>query len=502
MVEQASSLVVTSKTLPISFKLIFEVLSNLFEGHASLILSSIKKIVVIKEDSPYFSTMGITKEGTLFISQTFWDTHMQDSDALATVLMHELMHVIGGDVVTGFKTKEEDPDYELRNQADLIAMDSRINAYICANRKEINPSVFFKSFYNAEAIENDFLTKLLRPDSIFDHSSDQRKLKKFYDTFYETSEFCNHQDLSNFVFEILKQRQKDSPQQKQKLILLGSHGEDGKELSDVDLENCQVEVIEENSDSEDSAADRDQLDEDIKEAILEQVSSELGYSKESGYSSHAAQSILDMSGRISQKLSLVKFKNMLSDSVFSNVKAQARKRVAKYSYSPLLPNNPSSMDLILMSAGIPPLLWRSKKYTTVYDKQLLPIYLDVSGSTYSYLPDIIKMIVNASKEIDSVWGFSNKIAKHTIDQLKEGKINSTGGTDFNCIIEHAIENNFKHIVVITDGYAGVPRRFVSNIDQKVPEISTVATVIFGGGTVNSYFSQAYQKTYDLQEVIN
>ncbi|NDH70387.1 MAG: hypothetical protein EBY54_03285, partial [Proteobacteria bacterium] len=104
MVEQASGLVVTSKTLPISFKLIFEVLSNLFEGHASLILSSIKKIVVIKEDSPYFSTMGITKEGTLFISQTFWDTHMQDSNALATVLMHELMHVIGGDVVTGFKT--------------------------------------------------------------------------------------------------------------------------------------------------------------------------------------------------------------------------------------------------------------------------------------------------------------------------------------------------------------------------------------------------------------
>ena len=193
---------------------------------------------------------------------------------------------------------------------------------------------------------------------------------------------------------------------------------------------------------------------------------------------------------------------MLSDSVFSNVKAQARKKVAKYSYSPLLPNKPSSMDLILMSAGIPPLLWRSKKYATVYDKQLLPIYLDVSGSTYAYLPDIIKMIVNASKEIDSVWGFSNRIAKHTIDQLKEGKINSTGGTDFNCIIEHAIENNFKHIVVITDGYASIPRRFVSEIDQKVPEISTVATVIFGGGTMHSYFSQAYQKTYDLQEVIN
>ena len=76
-------------------------------------------------------------------------------------------------------------------------MDSRINAYICANKKEINPSAFFKSFYNAEAIENDFLTKLLRPDSIFDHSADQRKLKKFYDTFYGTSEFCNHQDLSN-----------------------------------------------------------------------------------------------------------------------------------------------------------------------------------------------------------------------------------------------------------------------------------------------------------------
>ena len=501
MVEQTSGLVVNPKTLPISFKLVFEVLSNLFEGHASLILSSIKRIVVVKEDSPYFSTMGITKEGTLYISQTFWDNHMQDSDALATVLMHELMHVIGGDVMT-FKTKEDDPDYELRNQADLIAMDSRINAYICANKKEINPSKFFKSFYNSEAIEKDFLTKLLRPDSVFDYSKEQQKLKEFYNTFYGTDEFCNHKDLSDFVFEILKKRQKDSPQEKHKVILLGSHGEDGEELSDADLEGCKVEVVEENSDSGSAPGDKDQTDEDIKEAILEQVSAELGYSKEAGYSPHAAQSILDMSGRISAKLSLVKFKNMLSDSVFANVKAQARRRIAKYSYSPVLPNSPSSMDLILMSAGVPPLLWRSKKYATVYDKQLLPIYLDVSGSTYAYLPDIIKMIVNASKEIEYVWGFSNKIAKHSIDDLKQGKINSTGGTDFNCILQHAIENKFKHIVVITDGYASTPRQFVNSHEQRVPEIKSVSTVIFGGGTMTSYFSTAYGKTYNLEEVLN
>lgn len=502
MVEQDSGVLVTSpKPLDISFKLIFDVLSSLFEDHAPLILSSIKRIIVVKEDSPYFSTMGITKEGTLYISQSFWDQHMQDKDALATVLMHELMHVIGGDVVT-FKTKEEDPDYKLRNQADLIAMDSRINAYICSNRKEINPSRFFKSFYNEEAIENDFLTKLLRPDSVFSRIDKVEKdLLQFYTSFYSTKEFCNHSELSDYIFEILKKRQEENPEQQIKIVLLGSHGEDGQELSDEDLEQIKNAIIEENSDF-DGSSSTSQLDEDIKEAVLERISSEtFEYSQEAGHSSTAAQSVLDMSGRISQKLSLVKFRNMMTSSIFSNVKQQARKKIAKYSYSPVLPMSLSSTDLILASSGVPPLLWRTKKYDTVLDNQLLPIYLDVSGSTYSFLPKIIKLITNASKEIDYVWGFSNNVVKHDIKDLKEGKINSTGGTDFVCILNHALENKYKHIVVITDGWASNPYSLVEGT-SRLPEIKSVSTVLFGGPNKDNYFSAAYGNTFDLDEVLD
>jgi len=128
------------------------------------------------------------------------------------------------------------------------------------------------------------------------------------------------------------------------------------------------------------------------------------------------------------------------------------------------------------------------------DKNLLPIYLDVSGSTYSYLPEIITLISNVSDKLDYIWGFSTQVVKHTIDDLVKRNIKSTGGTCFKCIIKHAIENNFKHIVVITDGDASNP------FTGKISDIESVVTILFGYANKQNYFSKHYENTHLIEEV--
>jgi hypothetical protein len=505
--------------LPISYRVIYSALQKVFPDHATLILHSISKIIVIKKDIESFSTMGVTKEGTLYIAQSFWDKYMHDEEALQTVLMHEMMHCIGNDMFY-LRTAEDDEDWQMHNMAHNIAMDARINAYICNMRPEICPENFFFAFYNKEANDSNFLTKLLTPSAVFDeNNADEKALSVFHSKFYNTEDFCAHHELYDLVLEILKKQ----PKAKKLVIkLIGNHdGGTGKGITEEDLEGVdQIEIDtsaldkikQETSDKfrEESYSsvdlpnkeDAPDLSDKIKEAIQDQIGEA---SAGAGKGSKSAANLIKLVNEVTEKFDLSQFKKMMFDNIFHNVRTQARVRTGSFGSSPIMPKNLSTTDLIMAASGAPPLMWKTRKYSYKMDNNLLPIYLDVSGSTYSYLPRIVKLITNVSNELQFVWGFSTRIEKHTTEELAKGIIKGTGGTDFDCIIKHATENDYKHIVVISDGeaYCQADRNdwYGEGKLEPIPGIKSVVTVLFGYARKNNYFSRAYGNTHMIEEVI-
>jgi len=85
----------------------------------------------------------------------------------------------------------------------------------------------------------------------------------------------------------------------------------------------------------------------------------------------------------------------------------------------------------------------------------LAIYLDVSGSVNEYLPKILGILKSLRKEITTIFQFSNKVVETSFETLLKGSIQTTFGTDFNCIAQSILERGFDKAVIITDGYASM-----------------------------------------------
>jgi hypothetical protein len=80
------------------------------------------------------------------------------------------------------------------------------------------------------------------------------------------------------------------------------------------------------------------------------------------------------------------------------------------------------------------------------------VYLDVSGSMYSEMPQIIALLGRLSRCIRRpFWAFSDCVAPAVI---KNGQLvaSTTGGTSMACVLEHLARTRPATAIVITDGY--------------------------------------------------
>ena len=90
------------------------------------------------------------------------------------------------------------------------------------------------------------------------------------------------------------------------------------------------------------------------------------------------------------------------------------------------------------------------------DERRVHVYIDASGSTYHLWPFLFGLVLHLREEIgEPIWMFSNVVRGASLDDLREGRIHSTGGTDFDCIIEHALSRRFRRILIVTDGIADI-----------------------------------------------
>lgn len=91
---------------------------------------------------------------------------------------------------------------------------------------------------------------------------------------------------------------------------------------------------------------------------------------------------------------------------------------------------------------------------------LAHVYLDVSGSMNRLLPHVIGLLIPyAMQRQISIFQFSTEVTYLKVENLREGKLTTTGGTNINCVLQHIVEHEQKigKVLLLTDGAVGAPR---------------------------------------------
>jgi len=118
----------------------------------------------------------------------------------------------------------------------------------------------------------------------------------------------------------------------------------------------------------------------------------------------------------------------------------------------------------------PPVMLKDLEYLRPH------LYLDVSASTKEFQPIIYGLIAHCGDIIGQpIYLFSNKVFEISLKDLRQGKIITTGGTDYDCVIEHALKNHFKKIIIVTDGYAELRPENQAKIKQQNLKIYLILT---------------------------
>lgn len=132
---------------------------------------------------------------------------------------------------------------------------------------------------------------------------------------------------------------------------------------------------------------------------------------------------------------------------------------------------PSRKETFLISKGFYPFFFSRNLIQKIPIYKRPKVYIDVSGSTREYWSFVYEICYFLKDIIlEPIYIFSNRIYEITLEELKNGEIKTTYGTDFDSIARHAIQNDFKKILVITDGYADISKTNRDKIIQKGIEV--------------------------------
>jgi hypothetical protein len=82
-------------------------------------------------------------------------------------------------------------------------------------------------------------------------------------------------------------------------------------------------------------------------------------------------------------------------------------------------------------------------------------------------------------ELKTIFLFSNIVVEVPFRALLAGRVQTTCGTDFDCIAEHVLANRLDKAVILTDGYASMK---VENLRSLQERKFVALTVLFGTKT--------------------
>jgi hypothetical protein len=113
---------------------------------------------------------------------------------------------------------------------------------------------------------------------------------------------------------------------------------------------------------------------------------------------------------------------------------------------------PGRSDWLALATGQWPALFHGPAFGPADDDQRAHVYVDVSGSVERWIGRLYGLVLGLGDEIGSpVHLFSNQVLDLTLEDLARGRVCTTGGTDFDCVVKHALDQGYRRIVVVSDG---------------------------------------------------
>jgi len=417
-------------------------------------------------------TAAISRHGTFYYCPPFFKQWITTPARLKDICMHEAMHPVIGDM-----TREYDDMANIGGDAIINAMLFNMGMCECE---------FQQAFYSS----NRAPLCLLRP-----YSHPDPKYVPFYASLYPRTvqnrdkyQAANPLEFTNGLRIAAKA---DEELEMGNIIdwLLGSHyrGEEpGDQLIDWDGDPIDMDEMSMPGEVQGDLADN------MKQKI-EHVDCMTG----------GQGSIL---GDLS--LSILKSKRSLQTEVVKGFATNnAMNKLKQYFKSPkvrrsVVPIKVTRSQAMQIAAGRPPLFYQriSMKEEAIV-KAGIDFYLDVSGSVWDSLPQIISLFRKLKNDVRSVLLFSNRVVEIPIDKLLSGNIrdSTTGGTDFDCVIEDAVKRKSKKILILTDGGADAnphSRRLAKR------HIAKAGIVFFGSWRAEkNWISRHYKCSYELEELI-
>ena len=411
-------------------------------GHDSFVASFLRGVA----EDPACPSASINAEGVLRYGTGFAEKFISTPEDLFCLVMHEIMHPMFGHFI-----------YQAGRLENLGA-DLVINASLSLlfPKASGDGSLFMKTY------ENQGLEGLLRRGSLMDES----RYSRLYYAFYGYGRM--KQKLSTGeVIQSLKVLTPDN--ESLELPLLGSHGasESSSTLNQETL--CRIA-------------------EELKRAA--QAPKHRG----SGYGENLYELFLEI---IRPHLSLRKvlLQKFATKQKMDRFRETIHRPAVRVSPVPL---RPSKRDFVLLAAGIPPFHYHNHSQKTSVHQQGLAIYLDVSGSVNEHLPGIIGVLDILKNELTSIFLFSNTVVETPFHKLLSGHVQTTCGTDFDCIADHIVERKFDKAVILTDGYASLNEEKQGVLKKR--KLQTL-TILFGGKTDCEEF-RPFGEVLQLEDVIH
>ena len=92
------------------------------------------------------------------------------------------------------------------------------------------------------------------------------------------------------------------------------------------------------------------------------------------------------------------------------------------------------------------------------------VYIDVSGSMNSYIAHVSNAILSCSEYIKCpIYLFSTKIIEISIEEFRQGRYQTTNGTDIAAVAQHIFDHKTRSALIVTDGYVGpIPLPYVES----------------------------------------
>jgi len=367
----------------------------------------------------------------LRINPDFVEAHCQSDEHLFLLVMHELHHVLLG------HTRLFPRLTPLHN----LAFDAVINALLCLRFPEAAYTSFFSGLYGASSGS----PRLLAPPSPV--LTGDATLDALHQSIY-----ANGGITAEEIFETI---QRVAPPPPPDLLLLGSHGED------VDAWGT------------DSAAASD-----VVVAIREIVER---WPKPRDV--RLGRSLSDlMDARTIETLTPERaVRAVVRRALCAAATRPGGPRVrteATVDAQVVLPTLQDRRATVARALARNPLLYRrSLPNPRGKAGRRAAVYLDVSGSMDAYLAPLYGALRALRTHVASeVHLFSTVVRTVPLGALCRGRVESTGGTDIGCVLEHALTIDAPRVLVVTDGYVGSPHESLGRrYRTRGPELRVLLT---------------------------